>query len=114
MNTLRFFVLLVAAGAAGSTLACDYPPLVTIPSGADATMEELLTAQAGVREYMAAMEEYLACVNDELTAAGDDAPTEYKSIMLSRHNAAVAEMEAVAADFNEEVQAYREANPDAG
>ena len=114
MNTLRFLVLLFAAGAAASALACDYPPLISIPAGADATMEELLTAQADVRTYMEAMEVYLTCVNDELAAAGDDAPAEYKSIMFSRHNAAVTEMESVAADFNEEVQAYKEANPDAG
>ena len=77
-------------------------------------MEELLSAQSAVRDYMAAMETYLSCVNEELAAAGDDAPAEYKSIMFSRHNAAVAEMEAVAASFNEEVQAFKEANPDAG
>ena len=65
-------------------------------------------------EYMASMNEYLDCVNDELTAAGDDASAEYKAIMLSRHNAAVAEMETVAEDFNLEVQAYREANPEEG
>jgi len=32
--------------------------------------------------------------------------------MASRHNAAIAEMEAVAEDFNIEVQAYRGANSD--
>lgn len=111
MNTLRFLILLLVAGPG---LACEYPPLISIPAGADATMEELLTAQAEVRTYMAAMETYLACVSDELAAAGDDAPAEYKSIMFSRHNAAVAEMEAVAEDFNEEIQAYKEANPDEG
>lgn len=112
MNALRFMLLVFAGGAAAPVFACDYPPLVTIPAGTDATMEELLTAQTAVQDYMAAMETYLECVNDELTAAGDDAPEEYKSIMYSRHNAAVAEMEAVAADFNGEVQAYRDANPD--
>jgi len=114
MNTLRFLILLCASGATTSALACEYPPLIAIPAGEDATMEELLTAQADVRTYMAAMETYLTCVNDELAAAGDDAPAEYKAIMFSRHNAAVEEMEAVAADFNTEVQAYKEANPDAG
>ncbi len=114
MNTLRFLIALLASCGAASALACDYPPLVTIPTGEEATMEELLTAQAGVKDYMAAMEVYLACVNNELSAAGDDAPAEYKSVMFSRHNAAVAEMEAIAASFNEEVQAFKEANPDSG
>jgi hypothetical protein len=77
-------------------------------------MDDLLAAQGSIREYMASMNEYLDCTNDELTAAGDDAPAEYKAIMLSRHNAAIEEMEAIAADFNVEVQAYREANPEGG
>jgi hypothetical protein len=31
--------------------------------------------------------------------------------MVTRHNSAVAEMETVAAAFNEQLGAYREANP---
>ena len=45
---------------------------------------------------MASMKEYLPCVDDEMSAKGDDAPAEYKSLMVSRHNAAVSEMESVA------------------
>ena len=112
MNSLRFLLVVVAGGAAGASLACDYPPLITVPDGQTSTMEELITAQSGVRTYIAGMETYLECVNEELAAAGDDAPAEYKSIMFSRHNAAVAEMEAVAASFNEQVQAFKETNPD--
>jgi len=114
MNVLRFLIPLFIVSSVASAQDCDYPPLVSIPSGADSTMDDLLAAQGSIREYMASMNEYLDCVNDELTAAGDDAPAEYKAIMLSRHNAAVAEMETVAEDFNLEVQAYREANPEEG
>ena len=49
MNLLRFLILLVSSGATAATIACEYPPLVNIPAGADATMEELLTAQTGIR-----------------------------------------------------------------
>ncbi len=116
MNTLRFLIALLASCGAASALACDYPPLVTIPTGEDATKEEMLTAQTGVKDYMAAMQVYLDCIAEELTAAGDDAPGEYKSVMFSRHNAAVAEMEAIAASFNGELQAFNEGNaePDDG
>jgi hypothetical protein len=103
---------MVAGGATASSLACDYPALITVPDGQSSTMEELITAQTAVRTYITGMEAYLECVNGELAAAGDDAPAEYKAIMFSRHNAAVAEMEAIAASFNEQVQAYKEANPD--
>jgi hypothetical protein len=112
MKMLRFLILLVSSGTTAAAIACEYPPLVNIPAGVDATRGELLTAQTGIRTYMEAMETYLACLDDESSAAGADAPTEYKLIMASRHNAAIAEMEAVAEDFNIEVQSYRDANSD--
>ncbi len=114
MNSLKFLLVIVAGGAAATSLACEYPALITVPDGETSTMEELITAQTAVREYMVGMEAYLACVMEELDAAGNNAPAEYKSIMFSRHNAAVAEMEAIASSFNEQVQAYKEANPDNG
>ena len=88
-------------------MACEYPPLVTIPEGREATLEEMLEAQTAVRNYVTAMEAYLACVDEEMTVAGDDAPEVFKTIMFSRHNVAVAEMEAVANHFNEQIQLYR-------
>jgi hypothetical protein len=85
--------------------------MVSVPDGATSTMEELLAAQANVKTYMAEMEVYLACLNEELETAGEDAPAEFKSLMVNRHNSGVTEMETVAAAFNEQVQAYRAANP---
>jgi len=112
MIIIRFLVILAAGGAAAASLACDYPPLVLIPDGQTSTMEELITSQSGVRTYIAGMEAYLECVSEELVAIGDNAPAEYKAILFARHNAAVAEMEAIAAEFNEQVQTYKEVNPD--
>jgi hypothetical protein len=74
-------------------------------------MDELLAAQANVKEYLAEMEAYLACLNEELEAAGEDSPAEFKSLMVNRHNSGVTEMETVAAAFNEQIKAYRAANP---
>lgn len=85
--------------------------MVTVPDGATATMEELLAAQANVKTYMAEMEVYLACLNDELEGTDEDATGEIKSLMVTRYNSAVSEMETVAAAFNEQVQAYRTAHP---
>lgn len=100
--------LLVATGA----LACETPTMVEVPDGATATTEQMVAAREQVTEYVAAMEEYLACVNDEIEAAGENAPEEFKALMIQRHNAAVSEMETVAAAFNEELRAFREANPE--
>ena len=107
MNILRFTSALWALAGGCAAIACEYPPLVTIPAGNESTLEEMLQAQSEVRTYVVAMEAYLACVDAELTTAGDDSPEEFKSILFSRHNAAFVEMEAVAAHFNEQVQIYR-------
>ena len=50
-------------------------------------------------------------VHASLEAQGEQAPDEFKSLMVSRHNAAVSEMEGVAAAFNEQLRAFRTANP---
>jgi hypothetical protein len=107
--------LLATSAFASTALAnCDQPSVVAVPEGENSTMEILLAAQTSVKDYMAAMEAYLACINEELEAAGDDAAASFKSLMVTRHNTAVAEMETVAAAFNEQVQAYRAANPEEG
>jgi hypothetical protein len=92
--------------------ACENPTMVSVPDGSTSSMEVLLAAQANIKTYMAAMEVYLACLNEELEAAGEDAPAEFKSLMVTRHNTAVTEMETVAAAFNQQVQAYRAAHPE--
>lgn len=98
------------AGAAA--LACETPAMVEVPDGATATTEQMVQAREAVTEYVAAMEEYLVCVDEEMQVAGDDAPEEFKSLMIQRYNAAVSEMETVAAAFNEELREFRAANPE--
>ena len=112
MISRKFLLVIVAGSAAATSLACDYPALITVPDGESSTMSEMVTAQNAVRAYIDAMDVYLICVNAELSAAGDNAPADYKAIMFSRHNAAVAEMEAIASSFNEQVQAYKAENPE--
>jgi hypothetical protein len=111
MKAFASCCLALASCFATAAFACDNPPMVAIPDGSVASLDEMVTAQNGVREYMATMEEYLACLNEELEAGGEDAPSEFKSLMVTRHNSAVAEMETVAAAFNEQLGAYRAANP---
>ena len=70
MNFLKPCLAILAAGFAGSALACDYPPLVAIPDADDATMDDMVATQESVRAYMENMDAYLTCVNEELAAAG--------------------------------------------
>jgi hypothetical protein len=101
----------IASGYGLAAAACENPTAVSIPDGKTSTMEQMLAAQAQVKAYQAAMNEFLACIDSELEAQGEQAPEEFKSLMVSRHNAAVAEMEGVAAAFNDQIKAYRAANP---
>lgn len=111
MKTLVSSCLVLVSGFAVSAFACENPSMVAVPDGAVATLDEMVAAQNGVREYMAAMEDYLACLNEELESGGDEAPAEFKTLMVTRHNNAVTEMETIAAAFNEQLGAYREAHP---
>jgi len=97
-----------------SAFACDYPQRVLIPSGNTATKEQMIAGQAGVKKYVADMETYLACIQ-ETEKASREAMTdlqpedeqEREDALNKKYNAAVDEMERVAAQFNAEVQAYR-------
>lgn len=99
---------------APAVLACDYPERVSIPNGNSATKEEMVAGQKGVKKYMADMEAYLACIEeeDEQRRAGIEEPdpiveAQRDEMIVKKHNAAVEEMERVAAHFNEEVRAYK-------
>jgi hypothetical protein len=104
-------VTVIASGCALAAAACENPAAIVIPDGKSSTMEQMLAAQAQVKAYQTAMTEFLACIDSDLDAQGEKAPEEFKSLMVSRHNAAVAEMEGVAAAFNDQIKAYRAANP---
>jgi hypothetical protein len=105
---------LLSAGAAGAE--CVYPKAPSnVPDGATATQEQMVEGMKGVKEYNGAVTEYLACLEQEMNArvqaAGADAPPDQieqiKAIHNKRHNAAVEELEAHAARFNEQVKAYK-------
>ena len=111
MRTVGVFVAAIAGCWATAGMACEAPAVVSMPDGKTATMEQLLAAQVQIKTYMASMQGYLSCIDMEADAKGADAPAEYKSMMVDRHNTAVSEMEQIAAAFNEQVKAYKAANP---
>lgn len=100
--------------AAQSAVACDYPDRVLVPNGSTATKEDMVTGQRGVKTYVAAMEVYLDCIVEEEKAARDamgamdaDQEQDREDMLNKKYNAAVDEMERLAAQFNSEVQAYK-------
>ena len=99
--------------------ACDYPKRAKIPDGATASTEQMLAGQKSVKVYMATMEEYLACIDTEDKDAkessdgtSDEELARRKATTDKKYNAAVDEMEILAAQFNEEVRAYKAAQAD--
>lgn len=105
-----FAVLLLPAAH-----ACDYPQRVDIPNGATATKDQMIEGQRSVKAFMAAMEEYLDCIeteeNETLASMPDiseDEKANRYAALTKKHNAAIDDMELVAARFNEAVRAYKE------
>ena len=107
----RLIVSVCFATFASATHAeCPYPQGVSVPDGATATTEQLVDAQSRIKQWMADMEGYLECLNREEAELGREPTADEITLHNQRHNSAVDEMEQVAADFNEQVRAYKKQN----
>lgn len=107
---LLLSTIVAATLATQASAECTKPQAVDVPDGKTASLDQMLEAQSAVRGYLADMEEFLACVNDEIEAQPEETPQEVTTALIDRHNAAVTEMESVAARFNEQRVAYQQAN----
>ena len=112
-RTSKLFAVsvLLTTGSALAQSTCERPAAVAIPDGSNATLDQMLEAQSGVRDYLAAMETYLECMDDVIESATEDTAPETRNTWVTDYNAAVDEMEATATRFNEERVAYQRANP---
>ena len=103
-------VLVASLSAAAARAACEIPALVaSIPDGATATEAELLAVQTEVQAYIAAMDNYIACQNEEMTADEDDTTADFLYLMSQRIESAREEVDRVAMEFNDQVNAFRAA-----
>jgi hypothetical protein len=115
MNKLiRIFFATIVLFLAQTGFACDYPKRVSIANGSTATKEDMVQSQRTVKTFVTDMEVYLECVVEEEKSARAAIPDlqpeeeEQREEMLNKkYNAAVEELEKVAAQFNAEVQAYK-------
>lgn len=92
--------------------ACTRPAWTgALPDPSSASREQMLEAQAAVREFDAAVAEYSACLESgaraATAAAGPEAADGIAAARASRNDAAVADAERVASDFNERLRAWR-------
>jgi hypothetical protein len=121
---IRIASALMLAGMLTSGIAaaeCIYPKApASIPDGNTASNEEMLEGMRAVKEYNNQVTAYLSCLDmqmqTDISAAGAEAPPEtiaqIKAINAKRHNAAVDELEAHAARFNEQVKVYKARDKD--
>src|SRR5262249_10098041 len=106
---------------------CSYPPPPDhIPDGNTATREEMVQAQAAVKEYNQAVTAYLSCIQLEVQDATQkfakprETPTaeqkqkmeDMRRVEVQKHNAAVDQLQSVADRFNEQVRVYKAKNAD--
>lgn len=74
----------------------------------------MVVGQRGVKKYVADMQIYLECLVEEEKAVRDsmgdlaaEVEQDREDMLNKKYNAAVDEMERLAAQFNAEVQAYK-------
>lgn len=99
---------------------CEQPDAPAVPDGATASYDDMIAGQQAIKSFQAENKEYLECMNKEITAAANVAKTaeskEERSAAAERHtdmvnafNEAVSDEEALAAEFNSEIQEYQAA-----
>jgi hypothetical protein len=113
--SLLALAALIATPAAFA--ACTYPHAPPpFPDGNTASMEEMLTAKKSVQQYMGDMDAYIKCIDEEsppgpptaqLTEAQKKEQDARERVRAQKHNAAVADEEAVAERFNVQLRAYK-------
>jgi hypothetical protein len=103
-------VLGLALAAGPAAAGCTYPAPVPVPDGRNAASGEMAAAQRQVQAYVATMQQYLDCLGREEGALPEAERTPAaRALTVKRHNAAVEAMERLAAQFNEQVRAYKAA-----
>jgi len=120
-RTSALLIPLLLLGATVASADCVYPQAPqALPNGAKATKDEMLAAQGQVKDYSAAVQEkYLPCLEKEKVdyiAALDNMDPEYtakktaiEDVHAKKHNAALDELQAVAARWSEELKAFKAA-----
>jgi hypothetical protein len=120
MKALWSVALIAAATvAAPAYAACTYPSTPEkIPDGNSATLDEMLSAKKAVEKYNQDMTSYLSCIDLEasaqipadktkLSAEDKKKYDDLAKMQAQKHNAAVDELEAMAARLNEQIRIFK-------
>jgi hypothetical protein len=120
ISTVLAIVPVLLAISATAEAACVYPQAPqSLPNGSAAAEADMKAANAQVKEYSKTVQEvYLPCLEqekNEAIAALDSSEAEYatkkasiEAIQAKKHNAALDELQALAARWNGEIKAFKE------
>jgi hypothetical protein len=112
MTRLTLAVLaLLAAGSAQAT--CIYPRApARAPDGQTASRDEMVAAQAAVKQFNEDITAYNSCLDMEMEQAvksgayDENRINELRAIQAKKNNAAVDEVTSVADSFNEQLRIF--------
>jgi len=120
ISTVLAVVPVLLAMSVAAEAACVYPQAPqSLPNGSKATGDEMKAANAQVKEYSKTVQEvYLPCLDQEKQesiSALDSSAADYtarkasiESIQAKKHNAALDELQALAARWNSEIKAFKD------
>ena len=115
MNIIKLSALpLILASTGAWAEDCVSPGAPVIPDGASSTMSQMIEGQKSVKAFQAANIEYMNCVEARMTveeAGGSEEDSTAHAASVEAFNTAVSAEETVAGQFNVEIRAYKEANP---
>ena len=121
MKTVKLSLMASAVLFAAPAIACDYPAKPEIPDGSTAPKEDMLSASAEVKDYLAAVDEYLNCIEaaerdavDGLGTLTEEELARRNELLDQKFEAANEEKMLVGERFNEAVRAYNAARAEAG
>jgi peptidyl-prolyl cis-trans isomerase A (cyclophilin A) len=85
---------------------CPPPEAPATPDGTTATLDEMMTGQTKMKEFVTAGQSYLRCLSKII----DDKkrPAEQRNTAVTEHNRMVDAMERSAAEFNEQIRKFKE------
>ena len=116
MKTVISLALVAALAAGSANAACTYPKSPEkIPDGGTATLEEMIAAQRGVKQFDADITAYQNCLETEFndamskeTSLTEEQKKERRKIVDQKMNAAVDEAQGLADRLNAQIRVYKE------
>jgi hypothetical protein len=107
--------LLALAFAVSAQADCAFPAAPdTIPDGKTASEAEMVAAMKAFKDYDGQVNAYVSCLDQETKTKSEGAAAsqimQIKSMQSKKQNAAVGELQAKAAKFNEQVRVFKSRN----